>query len=360
MSEPSLPTGRLLKRHSQFYYVEFEGIVYECMGRGNLKKAGLEPTVGDFVTLDSIEVQAKTARIASILPRKNSLGRPSVTNADGVFVVCAFREPSFDLTQTDRYLTHIALNGLQPVLCITKIDLADSPLDVEAIQTLYEKLGVPVELLSVKRDGVPDSLKQRMKDRMHVLAGPSGSGKSSLLNALNNQLKLRIGDVSDKNARGRHTTRHASLLQIDENDPHTLVADTPGFSNLRFDQCLPADIEGIFPDFSDYRNDCAFSDCLHLTETDCSVKNNMNTIAASRYASYKVLIDEAREYEALLKKTSSKVERGYKRLDGEGSKSIEIVRLQEKNRDPGRKTVRQKVDLWLHEEENQDDSSNLY
>jgi len=355
VTEPSLPTGRLLKRHSQFYYVEFEGVVFECMGRANLKKAGLEPTVGDFVTLDSIDEQSKTGRIASILPRKNALGRPSVTNADGVFVVCAFREPSFDFTQTDRYLTHVSLNGMDPVLCITKIDLADNAADLEAIQTLYEKLGIPVEFLSIKRDGVPDSLKQRMKDKMHVLAGPSGSGKSSLLNALNNQLHLRIGDVSDKNARGRHTTRHASLLQIDENDPHTLVADTPGFSNLRFDQCLPADIVSVFPEFRDYKADCAFSDCFHLTETDCAVRNNENCIAPSRYASYQVLIQEAKEFEALLKKSSSKVERGYKRLDGEGSKSIEIVRLKEKNRDPGRKTLKQQVDLLiLDEKENEE------
>jgi ribosome biogenesis GTPase len=347
--------GRLLKRHSQFYYVEAEGIVYECMGRGMLKKAGIEPTVGDFVTLDSVEKGRKTARISSILPRKNSLGRPSVTNTDGVFIVCAFREPAFDFTQTDRYLTHVALTGVEPTLCITKTDLAEDPSELEAIRTLYERLGVPVEFLAVQRDGVSESVRDRMKGRMLVLAGPSGSGKSSMLNVLNKRLKLRVGEVSDKNSRGTHTTRHASLLQIYDNDSTTLVADTPGFTNLRFDQNLPSEIEAVFQDFDPYRADCAFSDCMHLTETGCQVHAHLDEIAPSRYASYQTLINEAREYEAAVKKMSSKVERGYKSLDRKGAKPVQILRLQEKNRDSARNTLRQQVNQLLLDKSEDDE-----
>jgi ribosome biogenesis GTPase len=191
---------------------------------------------------------------------------------------------------------------------------------------------------------------------MHVLAGPSGSGKSSLLNAMNHRLQLRVGDVSDKNARGRHTTRHAALLQIDDDDPYTLIADTPGFSNLRFDQHRTAEIEAAFPDFAPYRKQCMFSDCLHLSETGCHVLENTQAIAPSRYASYRTLIEEAREYEAFLKKNSIKVERGYKRLDGGEAQSIEIVRLREKNRDPGRRTMKQKVEqLYLETDEDENE-----
>jgi ribosome biogenesis GTPase / thiamine phosphate phosphatase len=352
--EDKVLEGRLIKRHSQFYYVEAEGVLYECMGRAMLKKAGLEPTVGDFVTLDSVEKDRKTARIGSILPRKNNLGRPSVSNADGVLVVCSFLEPAFDFTQTDRYLTHVALAGLEPTLCITKIDLADDDETFQAIGTLYQSLGVSVEFLAVKREGIPASLRQRMKGRVMVLAGPSGSGKSSLLNALNRNLKLRVGEISDKNARGTHTTRHASLLQIDENDSSTLVADTPGFTNLRFDRNLPEEIEAIFADFAPYRAGCAFSDCLHLSETGCRVRQHLDAIAPSRYQSYQTLIEEAREYEATLKKTSCKVERGFKSLDRKGAQSVQILRLQEKNRDAARNTIRQQVNQLLlnsaHEE----------
>jgi ribosome biogenesis GTPase len=352
--------GRLLKRHSQFYYVEAAGVLYECMGRGMLKKANIEPMVGDFVTLDSVEKERKTARIGSILPRKNNLGRPNVSNADGVLVVCSWREPAFDFTQTDRYLTHVALSGLEPTLCITKTDLSEDSDELKAMVSLYARLSIPVECLAVKRDGVPETLRQRMQGRMLVLAGPSGSGKSSLLNALNPRLKLRIGEVSDKNARGRHTTRHASLLQINSEDPTTLVADTPGFSNLRFDYALPADIEAIFPDFAPYRSDCQFSNCLHIIENGCQVREHLAEIAPSRYLSYQTLIDEAREYEATLRNSSSKMERGYKSLDRKGAQSIQILRLQEKNRDAARNTLRQQVQQILFdqaEEEKEEDMS---
>jgi ribosome biogenesis GTPase len=354
--------GRLLKRHSHFYYVEADGVVYECMGRGLLKKGGEEPLVGDFVELDSMDAVNRTARIHAILPRRNTLGRPRIANADGVLVVCSLKEPNFDPLQTDRYLTHVELAGLTPVLCVTKADLADNPAELEGIAALYgDRLGYRVVFTSTRRPETLDALRDCLQGRVMVLAGPSGSGKSSLLNALNPALRLRVGDISGKIGRGTHTTRHVSLLSLSPDDPDTLIADTPGFSNLRFDTILPARIESVYRDFVPLRSGCAFSDCLHINEEDCAVRAHLaqsgqavqdgDAIAESRYTGYLALIAEAREAEEALKTAGQKDEPGYKVLHRKGREALHILRLKEKNRDAARNTRKQQVNRLMQLEE---------
>lgn len=364
--------GRLLKRHSHFYYVDAGGTLYECMGRGLLKKGGEEPLVGDFVELDSVDSANRTARIRAILPRRNELGRPRIANADGVLVIYSLKEPTFDPLQTDRYLTHIELAGLTPVLCVTKTDLADSPAELDAIAALYdERLDYRVIFTSVQRAETLNVLRECLKGRVMVLAGPSGGGKSSLLNALNPALRLRVGEVSGKLARGTHTTRHASLLPLAADDPDTLIADTPGFSNLRFDTILPSRIEAIYRDFSPFRSNCAFSDCLHIAEENCAVRTHLhltysgqpvslgNMIAESRYASYLALIAEAREAEEALKAGGQKDEPSYKVLHRKGQKPLHILRLREKNRDAARNTQKQQVNRLAELEKDAEEESKL-
>src|SRR5262249_36826832 len=147
-------------------------------------------------------------------------------------VVYSAHSPEFDTTQADRYLTHIELAGILPVLCISKADLIQSEAEREAIATLYgEKLGYPLVFTSVHQSDSLARIRDLTQNKVTVLAGPSGSGKSSLLNALNPELQLRTGEISEKIRRGQHTTRHVELLALDPADPHTLIADTPGFSN---------------------------------------------------------------------------------------------------------------------------------
>jgi ribosome biogenesis GTPase len=180
-----------------------------------------------------------------------------------------------------------------------------------------------------------------VQGKITVLAGPSGSGKSSLLNALNSDLQLRVGEISEKIQRGQHTTRHVELLMPDENDDTTLIADTPGFSNLKFNTVLPVQIAKIYRDFADLREQCVFSDCLHLDEEGCAVLANQEDIAASRYASYRDLMSEARQYKAEADAASQKDEFGYKKIDRKGKNSLKILRLKGKDRDLSRRRVKQ-------------------
>lgn len=339
-------TGRLRKYHSNFYYVEAEGALYECALRGLIKKEGGDVLVGDFVELDSVNAGAGTARINRVLPRKNSISRPKLANVDRVLVVYSLREPIFDPNQMDRYLTHIELAGITPILCISKADLAENDEELARIRDLYEcKLGYRVLFTSVNHPADLQPIRELAEGNITVLAGPSGSGKSSLLNALNANLQLRVGEVSEKIARGQHTTRHVELLSLFDDSPDTLIADTPGFSNLKFTYVLPIQLEAAMRDFAPYREHCAFSDCLHVDEEGCAVRENLASIAESRYQSYLDMLAEARLYKEEANSTSQKQEFGYKQLDRKGKESVRILRLKEKNRDASRRTRKQQVSL---------------
>jgi len=338
--------GRLLKYHSNFYYVEADGTLYECMLRGLIKKEGMDVLVGDFVVIDSINESSRTARIQRVLERKNAIARPKLANVDQVIVVYSLREPQFDPNQMDRYLTHIELAGLEPILCVSKADLAQSEDEISYIEAVYrDKLGYQVVFTSVHQLDRLKTIQNLVQDKITVLAGPSGSGKSSLLNALNPHFQLRVGEVSAKIARGQHTTRHVELLSLQADDPHTLIADTPGFSNLKFNTVLPTQLAALFRDFQPYKGQCAFSDCLHVDEEGCAVLTNLEQIAESRYQSYRDMLAEARIYKEEAAVTSQKQEFGYKQLDRKGKEAVQILRLKEKNRDASRRTQKQQVRL---------------
>jgi ribosome biogenesis GTPase len=347
-------TGRVRKYHSNFYYVEAEGVLYECMLRGLIKKEGTEVLVGDEVRLDSVQPANKTARISEVLPRRNVISRPKMANADQVLVVYSLHSPEFDYQQANRYLTHIELAGLTPILCISKSDLANGQAERDAIFRLYaEALGYTVLFTSVHQPESLEQLRQMVRGKVTVLAGPSGSGKSSLLNALNPALQLRVGEVSEKIRRGQHTTRHVELLTPNPGDPDTLIADTPGFSNLKFNTVLPVHIARIYRDFSPWREQCAFSDCLHLDEEGCAVLDNRAQIAESRYETYCAIMEEARQYKAEADAASQKEEFGYKRIDRKG-KELKILRLKDKDRDLSRRRLKQQFSQFSPQDEGWD------
>lgn len=323
-------------------------MVFECFLRGLLKKEGTEILVGDWVELDNVEESNKTARIVNVLPRQNDLTRPKIANVDQVFIVHPYQEPVFSPYQLDRYLTHVELAGLTPVVCISKCDLAAQPSDLEEIQALYQdRLHYPVLFTSVHRPETLAPFRDAAREKVSVLAGLSGAGKSSLLNALKPVLSLKVQEVSEKLSRGQHTTRHVELIEMEQG---MYVADTPGFSNLKFNYVMPEEIEAIYRDFEPFREDCEYSNCLHVDEPGCAVLAHLEEISQTRYESYREVLLEAQAYHEEMKSQSQKNEYGKKTLHRKGKDDLQIVRLKEKAREASRRTMKQALPGYFDEE----------
>jgi ribosome biogenesis GTPase len=314
--------------------------MWQCVLKGLLKKGGESVMVGDHVTLDNLDAINQTARITGILPRTNQLDRPKIANIQHVLVVTALEQPPLSFTQIDRYLTHVWLAGLTPWLVITKADLSgEDPTVSTTLTALYTPLGVPVFMTSIHQAESIACLFERLHGTTSVLAGLSGAGKSSLLNAWRPDLSLTVGEVSEKLTRGRHTTRHVALLDV---APDTWVADTPGFSHLTFDRTTPSDLEAAFPDFAPWRVQCHFPDCLHMGETGCAVGVHLSNIAPSRYESYRAFQAEAGSGMEMLATTPQKDESGYKILSrGKQQPDTRILKLSSRQREVSRRTRRQ-------------------
>lgn len=343
-----LTEARILKYHSNFYYAESDGVVYECFLRGLLKKEGADILVGDRVTLDSVDFGNRTGRIHQVMDRKNVLSRPKIANVDQVIVVHPFQEPMFSPSQLDRYLTHSELAGITPIVCISKCDLAPSEADLSPIFQLYEEaLGYRVIATSVHHPETLETFLAESRNKVSVLAGLSGAGKSSLLNALCPSLTLKVQEVSEKLSRGQHTTRHTELLEVETN---TFIADTPGFSNLKFNTVPPEAIEQVFRDFAILREACEFSNCLHEEEPGCNVQVRLKDIAPSRFESYRDLLAEARLYAQEAQARSQKSEYGYKTLQRKGKEDVRILRLKEKVREGSRRTQKQEISTFFDDE----------
>jgi ribosome biogenesis GTPase len=356
LPESATCTGRVRKYHSNYYYVDTDAGLLECSLRGLLKKQGTDVLVGDHVVVDSINTGhtsggVATGRIIQCEARHNQLSRPKMSNVDMAIVVQSLASPTFDPTQVDRYLTHITLAGIQPLLCITKVDLDTDPQatwTLAAIQALYQgHLGIPVVSTSILNPHSYDPLKQAIAHNVAVLVGQSGAGKSSLLNALNPSLQLRVGAVSDKLQRGQQTTRHVELVPIPTacdttGTPQAFIADTPGFSHLAFDQVLPDVLEKAFVELAPWRAQCSYPNCVHLTEADCAVRDNPQAMTASRYASYTAMMAEAEAYAETYSVTSRKTDGGVKTVSAKG-KDQQITKLHGRHRQASRRVDNQRV-----------------
>lgn len=342
-------TGWVLSYQANVYTVLLGQQRLTCMLKGLLKKQGLDVRVGDRVRVDAVDPTQATGRIVEVLSRQTVLERPKIANVALAVVVASCREPDLDVQALDRTLTHAVLAGLLPLVCISKCDLAENMDEMNRIQALYQdQLGYPVYRTSIHDPASIQQLRGAIEGKVSVLAGASGVGKSSLLNVLRPDLNLRVAEVSEKIQRGQHTTRHATLIEL---APETYMADTPGFSQLTFETVAPEALEAVMPDFSELRAQCEFRNCLHLEETGCAVLLQSESIADSRWQSYRAMMAEALAGREIFQKTSQKDDPGYKLQHQKGEGSRKMPKLSGKDREASRRTRRQSLDTLLVDED---------
>lgn len=283
-------TGVVIKAYQGFYDVQTEQKVILCTIRGRLKQERFILLVGDQV---EYKVSSGKGVIETILPRTSMLQRPLVANVNQVVLTFACRNPEYSLQMVDRFLVLAEASQLHAVLCFNKTDLVDAA-ELEGVAELYRVIGYPVVLAAARRDHGIDELRSLLYGRITVFAGPSGVGKSTLLNAIDPGLALKTGEISEKIRRGKHTTRHAELLPLAGGG---FVVDTPGFSFTEFIDMPEESVKGCFPEFYNLTKPCKFSTCLHDHEPQCSIKEFaiQGKIMKSRYQNYLDILHEIQE-----------------------------------------------------------------
>ena len=273
--------GIIIKNISNDYVVLCKNGEYTCKPRGKFRNNKITPLVGDNVVIDS-----DNKYILDIKPRKNMLIRPSVANIDQALIVTSVKEPDFSTNLLDKLLVVITYNNIEPVICLTKLDLLnDSELkEIKKYIKYYETIGYKVILNTDKKE-----LKKILKNKLTVITGQSGAGKSTLLNTLDKNLELKTNEISKALGRGKHTTRHVELYHIYDG----LVVDTPGFSAIDLSDIPNIGIRDNMKEMYDNLDDCKYRDCMHIKEDGCAVKKKVETgeILRSRYNNYKSFIE---------------------------------------------------------------------
>lgn len=286
--------GKIIKGIGGFYYVDVPGSgIYECRAKGIFRKRNIKPLIGDNVEISVMDEEKKLGNVDKINKRANQLVRPTVSNIDQAVIVFAVTQPTPNYNLLDRFLVMIEEKGIEAVICFNKIDILDKK-EVAKIISIYEKTGYDVYTTSsIEGHGI-ENLREALYNKTTVFAGPSGVGKSSILNLIQTETVLETGEVSKKIGRGKHTTRHAELMCFHEN---SYVVDTPGFSSLAIDKIDEGDLKLFFREFATYEPYCKFQGCNHLNEPKCGVKEAVKDgdISESRYVSYTQLIEELRE-----------------------------------------------------------------
>lgn len=286
--------GKIIKGIAGFYYVDVvESGIYECKAKGIFRKEGIKPLVGDDVRIEVLSEENKEGSIAEILPRKNELIRPAVANVDQALVVFAVRKPKPHFNLLDRFLIMMERKGIPVILCFNKRDLVDEE-EIEEIRKIYEPAGYEVIFISARKEEGIEEVKRLLKGKTTTVAGPSGVGKSSMINCLQEDIQMETGAVSAKIDRGKHTTRHSELITI---DTETYIMDTPGFSSLYTDDFEKEELKYYFPEFAPYEGQCRFHGCDHVHEPECMVKEAVENgkIHPVRYQNYLELYHEIKD-----------------------------------------------------------------
>lgn len=281
--------GIITKSQKDLYYVISEDIVYQAKARGLFRERNIKPIVGDKVEINILD--DGTAYIENVLERKNSLVRPPIANIDQILLVHSLVNPKINYTTFDKYLIMLEHYCIEVIIIINKIELANDE-EIEEFRKIYDKTKYKYLFTSAEENIGIDELKSIMRDKISSFAGPSGVGKSTLLNLLHENFDAETGNISKKTSRGKHTTRHTELFEIDKN---TFIFDTPGFSSLDLsfieDEKL---LKLYFDEFSHYNKKCKFNNCEHINEPKCAVKDALEDgkISKTRYDNYLYIFKE--------------------------------------------------------------------
>lgn len=283
-------TGRIVKALSGFYYVLYDGTVFECRASGLLRKRKETPLVGDSVEFELLK--DNKGYVTAVNERRNSLVRPPIANIDIMFIISSAQCPKPNFQVIDRMIAIAEKNGIEPIVLFNKSDL--TPLDDYV--DIYRRAGFESFAVSCISGENIDRIRERIKGKISLFCGNSGVGKSSILNYLNEDFEIKTGEVSEKLGRGRHTTRHTQFYFLDED---TMIADSPGFSSIETERMafiLKEELPNLFREFAPFVSDCRFNSCAHLKEKDCAVRAAVERgeISQSRYQSYVSMYEETK------------------------------------------------------------------
>lgn len=288
--------GKIIKGIAGFYYIYIEGFgVYECKAKGIFRNQKLKPLVGDDVEIEILDEEEKSGNIVEIFPRKSELIRPAVANIDQALVLFAAAKPKPNLSLLDRFLIMMDRQSIPTVICFNKKDEA-SPEELNRLSSIYTNCQYQVVCISAMLEEGIGEVRKILKGHTTTLAGPSGVGKSTLINLLVPHAKMETGKISDKIDRGKHTTRHSELFRMEAD---SYIFDTPGFSSLELMAMEKEELRYSFPEFREYEGSCRFQGCVHMEEPDCAVKRAVEEgiVGRERYESYTGLFRELKEKE---------------------------------------------------------------
>ena len=283
--------GKIVKGISGFYYVHVaETGIYECKAKGIFRNQKIKPLVGDDVEIVVLDEEKKIGNVEKILPRTRELIRPAVANIDMALVIFAAAKPDPNFNLLDRFLCMMEYQKVPVTICFNKCDLVTEE-QREVLRKIYELAGYELLFTSAKTQENVEKLKSVLQGKMTAVAGPSGVGKSSLINDLQDAVQMQTGGISDKIERGKHTTRHSQIIPIAEN---TYIMDTPGFSSMDLPGFSKEDLWTCYPEFVRFEPGCRFIRCSHIGEPDCGIKTALaeGKISQVRYDNYVQLYQE--------------------------------------------------------------------
>lgn len=267
--------GKIIKGIGGFYYVKTEKGLIECKARGKFRHRDMKPMVGDDV---DILVENGKGVIEDIHERASQLVRPTVSNVTQAFVVFAIKNPDINFDLFNRFLVLCECNNIDVIVCLNKVDLVSDE-ERDQVKAKINAIGYEVLFINAKKGLGIELLKERLDNNVTVLCGPSGAGKSTLINTLTEKYHMETGEVSEKIGRGKHTTRHSELIDVEGG----YIVDTPGFSTLEVTFIEKEELRYCFPEFLEYNNSCKFRGCLHHKEPNCAVKKAVEDEKINRY-----------------------------------------------------------------------------
>ena len=286
--------GKIVKGIGGFYYVFVpKHGLYECKAKGIFRNKKEKPLVGDECNIVFVNEEEKIGNIVELLPRKNMLIRPEVANVDQALIIFAIKKPDPNFNLLDRFLIHMETKNIPCIICFNKEDLKDGD-EMADIVSAYEKGGYEVLLISAKEKTGIDKVKKLLAGKTTTVAGPSGVGKSSLINELLGSYKMETGTVSEKIDRGKHTTRHSEIFTTTMCKKDTYLFDTPGFSSLSVPKMELKPLSAFYHEFDEFEPTCRFAGCAHIKEKECGIKDAVKNgkISRLRYENYRQLYAE--------------------------------------------------------------------